>query len=208
MQYFDFHHHKRYQFGIYNLHFTEDRFNSFFSAGLHPKDIDENFEYNLKIIEKMANEKQCIAIGECGLDSLALADDNLQEKVFEWHIKLANQLRKPIIIHCVRRFSQILHYKKLAKTPFIIHGYNKKKSIVKDLLDAGCYISFGHAILSSPTIQNIVKNIPLDKIFLETDDKIIDIQLIYEKVAELKSISIENIKLQINSNLDTIGIKF
>ena len=204
MSFFDFHHHKKKPFGIYNLEPNETIPEFPFSVGIHPKDIDENSDYHFEKVKQIAQSENCVAIGECGLDGLIAVDEKVQEQVFDWHIQLANEIRKPIIIHCVRRFSEIQKFKKKSEVPMIIHGFNKKENIAQQLLANGFYLSFGKAVLQNVSLQQIIKNIGLDRIFLETDDSDFDISLLYEKVAELNKISIENLQKTILENLEKI----
>ncbi|MCG2793870.1 MAG: TatD family hydrolase [Weeksellaceae bacterium] len=203
MDLLDFHHHQLARNGIYNLGLDEEIPNTKFSAGLHPKDITENWKTQFEKIKITSFSANCIAIGECGLDSNVAIDDELQNEVFAAHISWAQTVRKPIIIHCVRRFSQILHYKN-TKVPLVVHGFNKKENIARELLEAGFYLSFGYAALENLSLQNIIKNIPLQKLFLETDDSDFEIIKLYQKVADLKSISLEKLNQQMWENLENI----
>lgn len=203
MDFLDFHHHKQNQQGIYNLNHQEAIPDSMFSAGIHPKDITENWKSDFEEIKKITSDKNCIAVGECGLDGLITVDEKVQNEIFQAHLSWAEEIRKPVIIHCVRRFSQILHFKK-AEIPLIIHGFNKKETIAEELLNAGFYLSFGKAALESLSLQKIIRMIPIDKLFLETDNSDISIQDLYEKVAEVRSVSVENLLNQMWENLDNI----
>jgi len=203
MDFLDFHHHKQIQLGIYNLNHQEAIPDTMFSAGIHPKDITKNWKSDFEEIKKKTSDKNCIAVGECGLDGLITVDEKLQNEVFQAHLSWAEEIRKPVIIHCVRRFSQILHFKK-AKIPLIIHGFNKKETIAEELLNSGFYLSFGRAALESLSLQKIIRNIPIDRLFLETDNSDFSIQNLYEKVAEVRSVSVENLKNQMWENLGNI----
>ena len=205
MEFFDFHHHKKnVKNGIYNLDIEEIPFDFPYSIGIHPKDI------NSKDIENQFNwlqlniNKNCFAIGECGLDSFVEIDQKIQEEVFLSQIKISNQLKKPIIIHCVRKFYEVISFKKYAEQPMIIHGFNKKQSIAEDLLKNNFYLSFGKAVLYNLSLQNTLKITPLDKIFLETDNDDFNIEELYQKVSEIKGISLEKLSEQIRENLETI----
>ena len=203
MDFLDFHHHQLSKTGIYNLNLNEEIPPGKFSAGLHPKDITENWKSDFEKIKTISLSENCLAIGECGLDGIITIDENLQNEIFKAHISWAEEIQKPIIIHCVRRFSQILHYKK-AKVPLVIHGFNKKENIAQELLDAGFYLSFGRATLENLSLQKIIKNFPVQRLFLETDDADFEIIKLYEKVSEIKSITLENLKDQMWENLDNI----
>lgn len=209
MTYFDFHHHHfEKQTGIYNLAFEEKEPEGFFSAGIHPNSIREKMQRQFDWLVEISKNSNCIAIGECGLDGFIDVDDRLQEQVFQDQIDLANELNKPLIIHCVRRFSQIIHFQKKVKVPMIIHGFNNRKSIGDDLRKHDFYLSFGKSVLQNVNLQEFVKEFPTEKIFLETDDEDFDLQLLYQKVGELKSLSVENLQSQIERNLKIFNIPY
>ena len=209
MIFFDFHHHKSHNsYGIYNLHQEEILPENYFSIGIHPKDIDGNWQENLEKVKEISQQQNCAAIGECGLDALINIDENLQKKVFEAQILWANEINKPMIIHCVKRFQELIPFQKLAKVPLIIHGFNKKKAIADEMLKHGFYLSFGKSVLHSVSLQAIVKDFPLEKMFLETDDADFDIAELYQKVAELKEISLGKLQKQISNNLEILNINF
>lgn len=202
---FDIHHHEREKSGIYNLGLNENLLPNYFSVGLHPKDISVDFEKVLEKIKNISQNENCVAIGECGLDALVNVDENLQEKIFEAQILWANEIGKPVIVHCIRRFSQLLKFQKIAKTPMVIHGFNKKKSIADELLKKGFYLSFGKSILYNEALQNVVKNIPLDKFFLETDaENNISVEEIYHQLAKIKSIELREVQEQIEENIKQV----
>lgn len=203
MDFLDFHHHKQKENGIYNLSLNEELPSGNFSVGLHPKDITENWKSDFEKIKEISLSKNCLAIGECGLDGLIDIDEKLQNEIFQAHISWAEEISKPIIIHCVRRFSQILLYKN-AKVPLIIHGFNKKETIAKELLNASFFLSFGKAALDNLSLQKLIEDFPIQKMFLETDNSDFDIEELYEKVSELKSISMEDLRLQMWENLENV----
>ena len=209
MNLFNFHHHTLGNFyGIYNLELGENVPESYFSVGIHPKDIDENWQKHFEAFKKISLQDNCLAIGECGLDALIDIDANLQKTVFERQILWANEIQKPVIIHCVKRFQELIPFQKLAEVPLIIHGFNKKKSVTDEMLKHGFFLSFGKSVLYNLSLQSILKEIPIDKIFLETDDTDFDIAELYQKVSEIKEISLEELQKKISENLQSINVKF
>lgn len=205
MSYFDFHHHKtNITNGIYNIELFQTVPDVLFSVGIHPKDIDENnFTRQIDWLKNSISEN-CFAIGECGLDSMVEANSEIQNKVFSEQINIANEFKKPVIIHCVKRFSELIPFRKKSDFPMILHGFNKKQSVADSLLSNNFYLSFGKAVLYNLSLQNTLKNAPLDKIFLETDDADFNIEELYQKVSEIKKISLNNLQDQISVNLETI----
>ena len=66
----------------------------------------------------------------------------------------------------------------------------------------GFFLSFGKAVLNRVSLQLVIKEVPLEKIFLETDDSDFEIVELYQKVADIKSISVEELQNQIQKNLE------
>ena len=207
MNFFDFHHHDAGKnFGIYNLKFNEVPPQSFFSAGIHPNAVADDFEEKLNWLREISAHKNCVAIGECGLDGLIDVDEKLQEKAFLAQIEVANSVKKPLIIHCVKRFSQLLPFRKVSKVPMIVHGFNKRKTIGDDLLKNGFCLSFGKSVLYNVNLQDFVRDFPIEKMFLETDSADFDIKDLYEKVAEIKNLKLGEFNQKIMKNLHFLNI--
>ncbi len=180
------------------------------SVGIHPYYIDEtNKEIQLEKLRKSANNQRVKFIGECGLDRLTHTPLPLQEEIFLKQIRIAEEARKPVIIHCVRCFSELLAIKKLVrpKVPLIVHGFNQNLQIAQQLIEKGFYISIGEAILHADSnAAKLIELIPINQLFLETDDKPVSIQKIYEKVAEIKKITISELEERIFENYLAITI--
>lgn len=203
--FFDFHHHSLEKKGIYNLNFLETPIpNRVFSVGFHPKHSYDITQKEWDWLYSHSQSPFCWAIGECGLDALIGVEERQQERILEQQIDWANQIQKAMIIHCVRRFSSLLKFKKKAQIPMIIHGFNKKESIAQELLAYGFYLSFGKSVLYNEALQKLVTSIPLEKFFLETDADDISIEIIYQKVASLKQISIQELQKNIQKNIENI----
>ena len=176
---------------------------NFHSRGIHPWKIAKNYKQELSQLKLIANERRCIAIGECGLDKYSDVDFELQKTVFEEHIKLANELNKPLIIHCVKAHSELIAIlKKLEnKVPVIVHGFNNNLSTANSLLKNGIILSFGKALLNyESNAVEALRNSGRDKFFLETDDSEVSIKYIYKKAAEVLFINEDILKEQLKSN--------
>ena len=207
MEFFDFHHHDfNKKNGIYNLKLNEIPPANYFSAGIHPQDISDRFEEDFLWLKTVVKSENCVAIGECGLDGLVEIDENLQHEIFQKQIELANEIRKPIIIHCVKRFSQLIHFKKKSKVPMIVHGFNKRKTIGDEMLKNDFCLSFGKSALYNVNLQDFLEEIAIDQLFLETDSADFEIKDLYYKIAELKSCRIEDFQQKIKKNLKNLQI--
>ena len=169
-----------------------------YSAGIHPWYISKtNWEQQLTQLENLLSQPQVKLLGECGLDRLNGPNLDLQQQVFERQILLAEKFQKPLIIHCVKCFSELLQIKKKTQptVPLIIHGFNSKAEIACQLLNAGFNFSLGAALLNTNSnAAQLIKHLPDNRIFLETDDKKISISEIYQAAADLKNISLNQLK--------------
>lgn len=204
---FDFHHHQPGEkSGIYNLDLGENAVDGFFSAGIHPKDAEKVTDADFEWLQKTVALPNCRAIGECGLDGLIDINEKKQTDIFEKQIEIANFLHKPLIIHCVRRFSQMLHHRKQAQVSMIIHGFNKNRNTGNELIKYGFYLSVGKSVLHNVLLQKFIAEIPDERLLLETDDSDVPIEDIYQKTAEIKGIEIRNLQKIIQNNLETLSI--
>jgi len=179
-----------------------------YSYGLHPWHLEkETCQHQLNNLKIVAHEKRCLAIGECGLDKLCKVDFDLQEEVFIEQIKIANQINKPLIVHCVKAFNELINCLNLNdnKVPVIVHGFNNNENIARVLVNEGIYFSFGKALLGyESNAAKAIKNVGRKNFFLETDDADISIKYIYKKATELLGIDEEIIKQQLQSNFETV----
>lgn len=99
-----------------------------YSIGIHPWYIDDNrLDEDLKTIKEKLSLKECIALGECGLDKRIDKIYNTQIDVFESQLDLLHQISKSVILHCVASFDEVISCKKNSglTSPFIIHGFSK-----------------------------------------------------------------------------------
>ena len=155
----------------------------------------------------MAHEQRCIAIGECGLDKLSKVDFDLQEEVFIEQIKLANSIKKPLIIHCVKAFNELINCLSLNdnQVPVIIHGFNNNENIARVLVNEGYYFSFGKALLSyESNAAKAIIQVGRKNFFLETDDADISIKYIYKKASELLRVDEEIVQQQLKANFERV----
>lgn len=176
-----------------------------YSIGLHPWYIDENWLAQMDEIKDWSKHSNVIAIGECGLDKVCKVDFSLQQEVFRAQVQLANSIRKPLIIHCVRAWEEILHLLELQKNkvPVIFHGFNKNLVLAQKIISLGYYLSFGKS-LQKPVMKALLAALPVNKIFLETDDAAISIMEIYEEAAAAFSIDVNSLVLQMQKNAATV----
>lgn len=178
------------------------------SVGLHPWDASvENFEQQFKRLVNFAKQVNVKMIGECGLDKIKGAKLKDQIWILEQQIALAESLNKPLILHCVKSFSELIEIKARlkVKVPMIIHGFNKSQESGRQLLDKGFILSFGKAILNSNSgAAKLV--VSTDHFFLETDDAETPIEEIYKAAANLKKCSIDELKARIFADWNKLNL--
>ncbi len=213
--------------------------NHFASAWYHDKKEQQESDrevFNALNLRKIAGNKEVVAIGEFGLDYYRLTNDERlttndkedQQEAFEVQVQIAKDLNKAMMLHC--RPSKgtddaYLDATKILTTyenlpPKIFHFYVGSPAATKKLLEAGAYFTFGGVITFSRDYDEVLKMIPLDRIFLETDAPYVApepyrgkrnepayIIETYKKLAEIKNESLEKVSEQIAQNaLQVFGV--
>lgn len=179
----------------------------YYSIGIHPWFIVENrIEKDLVIIESKLKEPNCLAVGECGLDKRIQIPFDLQKTIFERQLLLAEQFQKPVVIHCVAAFQELIEIKNKLKisVPILIHGFSKNEQVAKQLIANGCYISFGKYLLRMPELKPVFRAMPNDRFFLETDIDEQTIQEVYALASQYKGVSVEAMQQQVNKNFKQV----
>lgn len=179
----------------------------FYSIGIHPWYIvEERLEADLEIIENKLKESNCLAVGECGLDKRIEIPFDLQQIVFEKQLALAEKYQKPVVIHCVAAFQEVIEIKKKLNisVPMVIHGFSKNEQVAKQLIDNGFYISFGKYLLRNPELETVFQSIPNDQFLLETDTIEEGISEVYALAAKYKNIEVEELKGIIKNNFTRV----
>ena len=175
------------------------------SVGIHPWHLTlENSESQWEALRQSVKDKRIIAIGECGLDKLQGPSLELQTSLFKQEATLAEECSLPLIIHCVKAFNELIQLKKeiSPRQPWIIHGFRGKLPLAADCIRHGFYLSIG-----SHFQENALKAIPLDRLFIETDESEESIESIYQRIAEIKGISQQELLEAINKNVREVFFK-
>eukprot|EP01137_Pigoraptor_chileana_P013781 Opistho-2@67686 len=178
-----------------------------YSIGIHPWYIDESrLDSDLKTIEEKLQLKQCLALGECGLDKRIKVPMQLQIAVFEKQIALAEKYQKPLVLHLVAAFDELIAIKKRLKisVPIIIHGFSKNEQVAKQLIANGFYLSFGKYLMHNPELKTVFESVPDDRFFLETDTINETIAQVYCVAAEYKNKKMADLQQQISQNWNRI----
>jgi TatD DNase family protein len=153
-----------------NFQFKEKKY---YSVGIHPWYIDiENLATQFSQLQAMLEKQSNILlIGECGLDKLKGPEMDIQVAVFRKHLALAAQFQKPIIIHCVKAYQEILSIIKKEKftLPFIFHGFNKSLELAQQIIEAGGSVSLNFRMMDEKK-RLYLDQLPEGKVLFETDD--------------------------------------
>lgn len=158
--------------------------NGFYSVGIHPWDVHNTDSSLLDVLEESLTDSRIKAIGECGFDRNAKATFKEQGYFFERQVLLSEKYEKPLIIHCVAAFNElILLRKRFAATQnWILHGFRGKPEMAHQLLRHGFALSYGEKL--NPLSVQVT---PLDKLCIETDESTTPIDETYKQIAVLKN---------------------
>lgn len=180
------------------------------SVGLHPTEMGD-----FGLIEKLALDDKVIAIGETGLDYFH--DSNKQEQIFlfEKHMKLAQKIRKPVIIHSRDATEDTISVlKRFPQVKGIIHCFSGNLEEAQKYISLGYKLGIGGIVtFKNSCLKEVLKKIPIHNIVIETDCPYLTpepyrgkknhsyyIKYIYEKVADIYDISTAQLEKEIYHN--------
>ena len=170
------------------------------SFGLHPWLVEADWHQRLRAIDfPPQDSSDRWMVGECGLDRLYPATYQLQLQAFEAQIELSESLCRPMIVHCVRAWDDLLRLHRRASQPWIVHGFRGRPQLLAQLLDGGFYVSFGfrHNAASLAACQPT-------RLFLETDNTPLPIAPLYDETAAALGIDLDTLCWQTMHNLQQI----
>ena len=189
--------------------------NYYFCLGIHPEEVNDSLEELTKIIEDNINNPKFVAIGEIGLDYYWTKDNKEKQiEIFEYQLELAEKYNKPVIVHS--REATIDTEDILAKYNVVvdIHCFSGSKETADIYIKRGYYIGVGGVFtFKNSNLKDIIKDIPLDNILLETDSPYLSpvphrgetnepayIRDIGEYLASIKNITLEDVKNKTTKN--------
>jgi TatD DNase family protein len=175
---------------VFGVEDVRRRPHELFSAGIHPWNPDASKTAELKELALLSN---VVAIGEAGLDKLK-NDFEMQKQLFEIQVQIAEKTGKPLIIHCVRAWNELLDVRKRFKpsVAWIIHGFRGGEKLAGQLIYAGMYLSFGKNFHP----ESLKKAWEAGRLLTETDDDNTDIRNVYESISETLNISQEELSAE------------
>lgn len=142
------------------------------AVGVHPHDAEKVSANYIEELERLSNEPKVVAIGEVGLDyHYDFSPRDVQKKVFAEQLKLAKDLDLPVIIHNREAHADTLELLKKYRPKGVVHCFSGSLEMASEVIKLGMYIGLGGAVTfknaKNPVL--VAKNIPLDRLLLETD---------------------------------------
>lgn len=189
------------------------------AIGIHPNNITNEWEKEIIELENIIKSEKIIAIGEIGLDYYHNSENkNYQKKLFQKQIDLATKYNLPILIHSREATQDTLNILKNKKVKGIIHCFTGSLETSKEYIKLGYYLGIGGVLtFKNAKISEVIKEIPLEYIVLETDSPFLTphpfrgkqntpsyLHLIAEKIAEIKNISTNEVIEQTTKNVSKL----
>ncbi len=170
-----------------------------YAVGIHPWHADEE---RLPLLRRRAVHPQVVMIGEAGLDRLVGSPMKRQMALFETQAELAEAVGKPMIIHCVRAWGELLDVRKRLRPaqPWVVHGFRGKGALAEQLLRAGLSLSFG----ARHRTEAVRAAWAAKRLFVETDDEAIDIADVYASVAASVGVPVEVLAHDVMSHFEVL----
>ena len=170
------------------------------TVGIHP--WHANFG-DIAEVERLASLVD--AVGEIGLDYACDVSREEQTTVFRAQLTLAERLEKPVVLHCVRAFEDVMkivgnyHLKAV-----IFHGFIGSTEQAQRAVNQGYYLSFGERTFHSPKSIEALRTTPLSQLFVESDESTTPIEEIYAKIAELRGVEVSELLKATEANFKRI----
>ena len=182
---------------------------NFFSVGLHPWKISSESQDNrlMLMIEEALDFDHVLFVGECGIDKRAKSELTEQIRAFKAQAFMAEEYEKPLVIHSVKAWNEVmeLHSEIRPSVPWIFHGYSGSIELTRQLSEKNILFSFGQLLFNNRAkVIESLKYLPLEKIFMETDEFNGIVEYVYERAAALKNIPLKKLKEAVWKNFNRI----
>lgn len=186
----------------------------FMSAGFHPCMVDSVKEEDFVFLEDiLINNKKVVAIGEIGLDYYYGSDNkDAQISLFRRQLDLAVKYNLPVVIHTRDAFLDTYNILKEYNLTGVIHCFSGSVEVAREYISLGYYLGIGGVVtFKNSKLGDVVKEIGLDRIVLETDSPYLspdrgkknepcNVRVICNYLADLLNISKEEVEKITNSN--------
>jgi len=180
----------------------------FATCGIHPHEAGKAPDRYIYELEDMYKEKKVVGVGEIGLDFFYdISDRKVQKKVYHEQLELAADIDLPAVVHCRESDDDILHgIQESSQGLGVIHCFASTFRFAEKIIETGFHLSFTGLITFVKELEEVVKNIPLEKMMIETDSPYLtpkphrgkrnepsNVRYVAEKIAELKKITFEEV---------------
>lgn len=189
----------------------------FFSAGIHPHESAAAPSDYLEKLRRLAAHPRCVAIGECGLDYYYNhSAQNTQKKVFSEQIALAQELRKPLVVHVRDAWEDCLALlKEASDLTVVIHCFSGPMDFAQRCWEQGYYLSFSGIVTfkNAAVLREIAQKTPLSQLLIETDAPYLTpepyrgrtnephlLTQVAQKIAAVREISLEKLAWHTSEN--------
>lgn len=187
-----------------------DKYEEVYAAvGIGPENIDDITKEDLRVIEELANNKKVVAIGEIGLDYYWTKENKEKQlDVFKRMLQIAKTHDLPVIVHSRDAISDTYDLLSSYNVTGILHCYSGSLEMAKEFIKKGFLIGIGGVVTfkNASKIKEVVKNIPIESISLETDSPYLTpepfrgkqnnplyLKYIVQEIARLKAINEEDV---------------
>ena len=157
---------------VFALKIYDERIAFKHSLGIYPGDVDEVDEECFRHYARLYEEKECIAIGEIGLDyHWQKHNIEKQKEIFARQLDLAAKLDKPVIIHSRDAIQDTYDILKAHPCKAVMHCYSDSAEMAREFVKLGCYISISGTVTwkNAKEPLRVIRNVPLDRLLIETD---------------------------------------
>lgn len=146
--------------------------NFYFAAGFHPENLEGYSLDDLSALDEFLNDEKCVAVGEIGLDYHWMESTKEKQKAFfEAQIEIAKNNDLPVIVHDREAHGDTLDILKATKPKGVLHCFSGSKEMAREIIKIGMYIGLNGVATFKNARKSleVVKEIPLDRLVLETD---------------------------------------
>lgn len=194
--------------------------NVYAAAGIHPHDANNAPADYINQLRDILTQPKIVALGEIGLDYYRnISDADTQRKVFKKQLQLAKEMDLPVIIHNRNADADIIHIiQQVSPLRGVAHCFTSDLITAKIFLDMGFYISFaGNLTYRNSDLPEIAKELPLDRLLIETDAPFLSpmpyrskenepsrVKYIADKLAECQGVSYDIIELATQNNAEKL----
>jgi TatD DNase family protein len=200
-----------------------DRYDAVYATvGMHPHDAKTLDDETLQTFRELAAHPKVLALGEMGLDYYRdFSPRPVQKTAFERQLDLAEELKLPIVIHNREAYHDILPIlqARRGRISGVMHCFSGDVEMMRQTLDIGFYVGIGGPVTyrKSHDLQAVAREVPADRLLVETDcpwltpqfrrgkrNEPAYVRAVAEKVAELRSVSLEELGDVTTRNFETL----